>query len=310
MPLDELHAKALEEGGTLAFYGTLAQVNAEKILPAFERRFPGVKVDHVDATADKIVARVIAEARGGKVLGDVVQFTLEYITQLQQQRMLLEGLPPEALAYPEDLRGRTWVATDSLYIVAAWNTNLVRPDEAPRQFEDFADSRWRNRIIAEPRDHDFLMGLSRKYGNDDQAVEMVRRIAANNPEFHTGHSELAELLVAGHAAACFTCYSHHYPSRMRRGAPVDYLLSEGIGLLYSTAVLKDAPHPHTAMLFHRWSASEPGQQAYAEGGRTPTHPNVQPVDKTRPEKAYVLREAEIANLSKYDRTWKEIFQLR
>ncbi len=40
--MDELYKKALPEA-TLNFYGTLAQVNAEKILPVFEKRFPGIK---------------------------------------------------------------------------------------------------------------------------------------------------------------------------------------------------------------------------------------------------------------------------
>ena len=71
--LDEIHKQALKEGGTLNFYGTLAQINAEKILPVFEKRFPGIKVNHVDATADKLAARAITEARGGRVIGDVFQ---------------------------------------------------------------------------------------------------------------------------------------------------------------------------------------------------------------------------------------------
>ena len=33
--LDELYKNALKEGGTLNFYATLAQINAEKILPVF-----------------------------------------------------------------------------------------------------------------------------------------------------------------------------------------------------------------------------------------------------------------------------------
>ena len=36
--LDELHKAALKEGGTLNFYGTLAQINAEIIFPLFEKR--------------------------------------------------------------------------------------------------------------------------------------------------------------------------------------------------------------------------------------------------------------------------------
>src|SRR3990172_675957 len=54
--LDELQKKALKEGGTLNFYGTLAQINAERILPVFEKKFPGIKINHVDATSDKLVA--------------------------------------------------------------------------------------------------------------------------------------------------------------------------------------------------------------------------------------------------------------
>ena len=37
--LEELHKLALKEGGTLTFYGVLAQINAERILPVFEKRW-------------------------------------------------------------------------------------------------------------------------------------------------------------------------------------------------------------------------------------------------------------------------------
>src|SRR3989449_10391316 len=93
--LDELHKLALKEGGTLNFYATLAQINAEKILPVFEKRFPGIKVNHVDATSDKLVARAVTEARGGKTLGDVLQVPLENVSQAHDQKLLLETTLPE-----------------------------------------------------------------------------------------------------------------------------------------------------------------------------------------------------------------------
>ena len=37
----------------------LAQINAEIIYPLFEKRFPGIKINHVDATSDKLAARVM-----------------------------------------------------------------------------------------------------------------------------------------------------------------------------------------------------------------------------------------------------------
>ena len=56
--LDALHKAALKEGGTVNFYASLAQINAEKILPVFEKRFPGMKVNHVDGTSDKLAAGI------------------------------------------------------------------------------------------------------------------------------------------------------------------------------------------------------------------------------------------------------------
>lgn len=309
--IDELYKKALTEGGTLNFYGTLAQINAETILPAFEKRFPGIKVNHVDATADQLAARVIAEARGGRVLADIFQTLLDGLVHVKDQGLFLDQLYPEADAFPKELKGTSWVASDLIYIVPAWNTTKVKKEEEPKQFEDFADSRWKNRIIAEPRDFQLLIGLSRyKYKSDEKAIALLKRVAANNPEFHKGHSQLAELLVAGQAAACVTCYAHHYPIRKRKGAPVDYMLTEGTGDIDATAILKSAPHPNTALLFARWTAGEEGQKIYAQGGRLPAHPNVEPVEKTRPGKVYPVGENDVKDYPKYEKLWKEIFGLR
>ncbi|MET0500484.1 MAG: extracellular solute-binding protein [Candidatus Binatia bacterium] len=309
--LEELHKGALKEGGTLNFYGTLAQINAERILPVFEKRFPGVKVNHVDATADKLAARAITEARGGRVIGDVFQGSLENGLQLQQQGLLLERVLPEAKDYPDTLKSSHWIASNVIYFIGAWNTSLVKKEDEPKVFEDFADPKWKGKLIAEPRDVEILIGLAKsKYKNDEQAIALLRKIAANNPEFHKGHSELAEFLVAGQAAACFTCYSHHYPPRIKKGAPLNYFLTEGAASIDATAVFKGAPHPNTAMLFARWGASEEGQKAYAQGGRTPAHPKVQPVEKTRPEVSYFVGAEEIKEWPKYEKIWKEIFKLR
>jgi iron(III) transport system substrate-binding protein len=149
-----------------------------------------------------------------------------------------------------------------------------------------------------------------KYKSVEKAREILTKIAANNVEFHKGHSQLAELLVAGQASACFTCYSHHYPPRIKRGAPLGYMLGEGIASIIGVAVLKDAPHPNTAWLFTRWAASEEGQKVYAMGGRTPAHPKVEPREPIRPKTIYAIGVDDIKQFNKYEKIWKEIFKLR
>jgi iron(III) transport system substrate-binding protein len=308
---DELHKAAIKEGGTVNFYGTLAQINAERILPVFEKRFPGLKVNHVDATADKLAARAITEARGGRVLSDVFQMALENVLQVIDQKLALDWLPPEAAAYPANLKGSNWLAADMVIITASWNTSLVKKEDEPKQFDDFADPKWKGKLIAEGRDVELLIGLARhKFKNDEKAFDFLRKLAANNIEFHKGHSELAEFLVAGQAAACVTCYAHHYPPRIKKGAPLGFMLTEGIATITANALAKDAPHPNTARLFYRWSASEEGQKAYAAGGRLPPHPKVEPVEKIRPATLYPIGTAEIKQWPKYEKVWKDIFKLR
>jgi iron(III) transport system substrate-binding protein len=309
--LDEVHKQALKEGGTLNFYGTLAQVNAVKVLPAFEARFPGIKVNHIDATGDKLVARSVAEARAGRTLGDVFQAGLEEMGQMHEQKLLLEKIPPEAAAYPVNLKGVYWVAADLRFMVAGWNTNLTKKEEEPKSFDDFAHPRWKNRLIAEPRDVEFLVVLAKhRFKSDERAIELLRKIAANNVEFHKGHSELAELLVAGQAAVCVTCYGHHFPPRIRKGAPVNFMRTEALAAVIAVSVLKNAPHPNTAWLWARWMTSEEGQKAMAISGRTPAHPRVEAIDDVKSAKIYPLNVDDYPDFGRYGKIWREIFKLR
>lgn len=311
--LDELYEKAKKEGGRLTIYIPFSTRSQEVILPAFEKRFPGIKLNHIDATTDQLVARAVAETRGGKVVGDIFGGTPGYLAQMREQKLLIDIALPEAAAYPPRLKGSYWVATDAQFYIVGWNTNLVKRGEEPKQFEDLAEPRWSGKLIAEPRDYQLLMGLAKhKFQSDEKAIELLKRIAANNVEFHKGHSQLVEFLVAGQAPICLTCFSHHFPPRMKRGAPIQALLSEGVGEIGgSVAILRDAPHPNTALLWARWAISEEGQQVYAQAGETPAHPKVEPREKTRPASIYMLGAEEVVKeFRTYEKLWKEIFKLR
>ena len=69
--LDQLYEKAKKEG-KITLYAPLSPQAMSVIPPAFMKRFPGVTVDHIDATSDKLIARVLSEQKGGRVLADVI----------------------------------------------------------------------------------------------------------------------------------------------------------------------------------------------------------------------------------------------
>lgn len=310
--IDQLYDKVKKEGGKLTIYAALSARSMEVILPAFLKRFPAVTLDHIDATADQLLARITTEARGGRTLGDVFGGALPYMAQISDQKLLAPLALPEAAAYPAHMKSDFWVATDTQFYITGWNTNLVKKGEEPKNFEDLAQVKWKNSLMGEPRDFQMLIGFAkRKYGSDDKAIELLKKIAANQVEFHKGHSQLAEFLVAGQRPVCFTCYAHHFPPRMKKGAPIQSLLSEGVGEVGgAVSVLKGAPHPNAALLWARWAVSDEGQRVYAQAGETPAHPNVEPLEKVRPAAAYMLTIDDVKEFPKYEKLWKEIFQLR
>lgn len=309
--IDQLYEKAKKEG-KVTLYAPLSPRTMEILLPAFMKRFPGVTVDHIDATSDKLIARFLAEQRGGRVFADVMSGALSYLPQILDLKIVEQVSIPEAAVYPAQLKGDLWVATDTQYYIGGWNTNLVKKGDEPKSYEDIANPKWNDNIIGEPRDYQLLVGYAkRKYNSDERAIDLFKRIAANRVEFHRGHSQLIELLLAGQRAVCFSCYSHHFPARIRKGAPIQPLLAEGVGEVGgSVMVMKGAPHPNAAQLWVRWAVSEEGQRVYAQAGETPAHPKVEPLEKIRPTSPLMLSIDDVREFSKYEKIWKEIFQIR
>ena len=174
--IDETYKQALKEGGALNVYGTLTPDTAVKVLPVFEKRFPGIKTVNTGASSDKIVARAISEARGGRTIGDVFHMNLENVMQVHEQGLVLEKLPPEADVFASHLKGTYWIATRFNTLVAAWNTQLVSKADEPKNFEEFAEPKWKGKLLAEPRDAEFMIAFAeQRYKNADKAIDLVQK---------------------------------------------------------------------------------------------------------------------------------------
>ena len=55
------------------------------------------------------------------------------MAQLSEQQLLVPLALPEAAAYPAQMKSDFWVATDSQFYIAGWNTNLVKKGEEPKK---------------------------------------------------------------------------------------------------------------------------------------------------------------------------------
>ena len=67
LPVFAQELKALEEGakkeGKINLYGSIRDDEAQPIIDAFEKKYPGVKLDYFRSSEDKLVSRILTAAK-------------------------------------------------------------------------------------------------------------------------------------------------------------------------------------------------------------------------------------------------------
>jgi iron(III) transport system substrate-binding protein len=117
-----------------------------------------------------------------------------------------------------------------------------------------------------------------EHWGDEKGKAFFQRLAAQNASIRSGHSQMAQLIIAGEDALSPNAYSHHFPRAMVKGAPVDWTnLEPVIGKSVVTAMAKNAPHPHATMLFIDFFFNKDGgQKVVHDANRIGTHPELLP----------------------------------
>jgi len=183
--------------------------------------------------------------------------------------------PLTAELMPQALRPHgEWVASRLNIFSAAYNTNLVKKDEAPKSYEDLKHPRWKGRLAIEADDGDWFATVVTKMGRD-KGVQLFQDIVrTNGVSVRKGHTLLSNLVVAGEVPLALTVYSYKPEQQKREGAPVEPLyLAPVVALAYGPAVAKCAPHPHAAVLYNEFMLGE-AQEIFAKRDMAVTNPKI------------------------------------
>jgi iron(III) transport system substrate-binding protein len=307
--------EAAKKEGKLVLYSSMNLDDAKVVLPEFEKTFPGVKVEHIRAQGEDLMQRIITETKGGKVLADVFDTNAAQVAQVVQEGILDSYAIPAAADLPASFKDpqNRWTTERVTTVILGFNSSQVKPEEAPKTWDDLADPKWKGKIIMEVGDQEMLITLlKQKYTNEEQGIEVFKKIAANQPQAFSGHTQQSELLAAGQGAVCMACYGHHIIALQQKGAPVDFTKTEGV--LYSLVfgLVKSAPNPNAGKLYLNWTMSPDGQKVLGAAGRAPARSEVPISTPLMPQgmKWYVSRPDYMTDFTKYDKIWRDTFQIR
>ena len=305
----------LEEGarkeGALLMYTSMDLEESHPLMEGFMKRYPFIKGEVYRASGEDVVQKLITEYRGRKYIADIFEGTGIDIAKMLNEQYGQSFYTPRAASYPrqgQDPKG-FWVATRYNMLALGWNTNLVTAADAPKQYQDLLEARWRGKIGIEADDQIWLATLLEHWG-ESRGMEFFRRLSEQQLLIRKGHTLLANLVVAGEASISPTLYNHRPQVLKRRGAPIDWRpLEPVVAVIHVISLPKNTPHPHAAMLFIDHLLSPEGQQALAKLGRIPAHSFVN-ADPPELNRGFVYKALDpvvfLAKYARYDQLWQEM----
>lgn len=272
--------EAARREGRLVIYATGAD-NLDKLIASFMRRYPEIKTEAVRLRGPELVARVDTEFASSNHVASMISTGLNSTLLLRNNGRLLRWLPAAAAEFGgeyHDAQGMFWSSHLNVYSVLV-NTNLVPPDNRPRQWRDLADPRWKDWILADdPRSQGGGQVLMIALAKDPELgwsfVESLKSVLAFTRQNNTASRQVAR----GEYAIFLPAQLNGELARLVKTGTVAVLPIEPfLAIPINAAVLVDAPHPNAAKLFGAYMLSEEGQRVLSlEDGQFPLRPGTPP----------------------------------
>jgi iron(III) transport system substrate-binding protein len=299
-----------KQEGTVSFYTSLAPTESKPLSAAFEKKY-GIKVELWRSQSERVVQRVVSEAKAGRHAMDVVATNGPEMESLAREQVLTPYFTPHAVDLPPASipKHRLWLPDRLQFFVVGYNTNLVKRADLPDSIRGFADPKWKGKLGIEAGDAEWMGTLVKKWG-EAEGMAFFRKLSEMRPEVRKGHPLMAQLVSAGEIPVLLTAYSANVETLKRKGAPIDYAPIDAIARAQGIGISKNAPHPAAALLFVDFVLSaEDGQALYEKMGRPPVNRKVKS-RLTNFEHVYLDPVTVLDESEKWDKLWSELFLKR
>jgi iron(III) transport system substrate-binding protein len=240
---------AARREGKAVWYAAMDLPVAEKLARGFEAKYPGIAVRIERTGSERQFQRLAQEYAANIFAADVIHASVpEEVARL---------FPPEH----RDPDG--YFATARVSVVSlGYNTDLVKPQDAPKSFVDLLDPKWMNRIVkAHPSYSGTIMTstfqIARELGWD-----YFEKLAKQKVLQVQSAVDPPNKLALGERYVMADGNDFNLVQLKEAGRPVEVVYPlEGAPLIVCpNGVLKGAPNPNAARLLQSYILSREGQQ--------------------------------------------------
>jgi iron(III) transport system substrate-binding protein len=283
--LSKLYEAAKKEG-RVTVYTDLPVEFIQQVADSFKKKYAGIEFDFFRGDTTQIMTRLESETAANRHNVGMLSTTANRSEDLAKKGWLAEYKSEVAKTYPKGAQPEhgLWYNYGVNTTSWAYNTKLVKDEEAPKTFNDLLDPKWKGKIgMQDPKSggggaHTWIMAYHRAYG-EEKWHDFMAKLGKQIGRYGT-YVPMQEALAAGEIHIHMAAYPDFIEPLKQKGAPVewavpaapDYMLYLGLTLQIS----KHAPQPNAARLVLEHMLSSDVQKILATTGRIPAKPEERP----------------------------------
>lgn len=264
--------------GTLTLYTSQPEADAQKLIAAFNKKHPDVKVQIFRSGTEEVVSKVLAEEKAGAIQADMLLIAEDVTFEILKEKKLLE---PHKSAELKEIPAE-FIDKDNMYVGTKVMTtgvmyNTSRGLKPLTSFADLTKAEYKNEVIMPSPMYSgaaaYNVGLMTR--TKGLGWEYFEALKANNIKVDKGNGAVQKAVVAGDKA-CGMIVDYLVMRAKAKGAPVEFVYpAEGSPVITEPiAILKTSKNIPAAKAFVDFIISKEGQELAAKQGYTPIRKGV------------------------------------
>jgi iron(III) transport system substrate-binding protein len=272
--------EAATKEGKIVYYTAIDIKVAQGLAKTFEKKYPGITVQ-VERTGSERIYQRVTQERANKIYAvDVLDGSDQALFVTWKKQGILEPyIPTELLKWPANQRDPdgTFASVRFTLMPIAYNTNLVKAEDAPKSFADLLDPKWSGKIVkAHPS---YSGGIVTSTFQTVNAIGWgyIEKLGKQKVLQVQSATEPPKKLALGERAVSADGLEYMDIRMRESGAPIAIVYpKEGTPFIPGCeAIATNAPHPNAARLFMSFMVSRETQQYLADAaGLRSFHPDV------------------------------------
>jgi iron(III) transport system substrate-binding protein len=281
--------EAAKKEGKVVYYTSIDLPVAEKIAKAFEAKYPGIAVRVERTGAERVFQRIGQEYSSRIHAVDVVNSSDAAHFIVWKRDGILQPFVPEDVAKhykdgQKDADG-TYAGFRVGLSVIAYNTSLVKKEDAPKSFADLLDPKWAGKIVkAHPGYSGTIMTATQQMSRD-LGWEFLEKLAKQKVMQVQSASDPPKKLALGERAVQADGNEYNLLQIQDSKGPVEIVYpTEGVPFIVGpNGIFKNAPNPNAARLFQCYCFTAECQQLVVDVGKLRSlHPQTKETDGRKP----------------------------